>query len=82
MWFPFIMFITGFVATIDQIYSYATNNYLAWLDGLGLVLLSLYGFFNSLVNYVYLLQAYGFNPLIREKIEICLKGKDHPSTVN
>lgn len=52
MLFPFIMFITGFFATIDQVYSYATNNYLAWLDGLGLVLLSLYGFFNSLVLFI------------------------------
>ncbi len=65
MLFPFIMFVTGLFATINLIYAYATDFYIEWLDITGLVLLSLYGFFNSVVKILLILQAYGFNPLIR-----------------
>jgi hypothetical protein len=54
MLFPFIMFITGLFATIDLIYAYATDYYIRWLDITGLVLLSLYGFFNSVVKILFI----------------------------
>ena len=44
------MFITGLFATVDLIYYEVNRDYLAWLDVTGLVLLSLYGFFNSIVS--------------------------------
>jgi hypothetical protein len=50
MLFPFILLVTGFFATIDIIYIYATGTYLAWLDILSIVLLSSYGLFNSIVK--------------------------------
>lgn len=44
------MFITGFFATADLIYTEVNHSTLKWLNILGLVLLSLYGFFNSVVK--------------------------------
>jgi hypothetical protein len=55
MLFPFIMFVTGLFATINLIYAYATDFYIEWLDITGLVLLSLYGFFNSVVKILLIL---------------------------
>lgn len=49
MLFPFIMFVTGLFATVDLIYLEITGTYVVWLDVIGLVFLSLYGFFNSVV---------------------------------
>lgn len=53
MWFPFIMFVTGLFATIDLIYEESTTYYVNWINIVGLVLLSLYGFFNSLVSAIF-----------------------------
>jgi len=63
MLFPLILLVTGFFATINVVYVYLTFKFVAWLQILSVILLSLYGFFNSL--------AYGFNPIIRDHIYIC-----------
>lgn len=49
MLFPFIMVITGVFATADTIYFYLAQSYLPWLDYIGIILLSFYGFFTALV---------------------------------
>lgn len=49
MLFPFIMVVTGAFATADTIYLQVTNSYLAWLDYIGIILLSFYGFFTAIV---------------------------------
>lgn len=49
MLFPFIMLITGFFATVDTIYFYLNSHYLAWLDFIGIILLSFYGCFTAIV---------------------------------
>lgn len=49
MLFPLIIFFTGIFATVDLIYSYSTKNQLNWLNFIGIFLLNLYGFFNSIV---------------------------------
>lgn len=49
MLFPFILFITGAFATASTLDTYINQRYLIWLNGIGLCLLNLYGFFSSLV---------------------------------
>lgn len=48
--FPLIIFVTGIFATADLIYSYSTKSQLDWLNYVGIFLLNLYGFFNSIVK--------------------------------
>ena len=51
MLFPFIMLLTGAFATADTIYFYLVGSYLPWLDFIGIILLSFYGFFTAIVQF-------------------------------
>ncbi len=50
--FPFIIFFTGIIATVDAIYTYSTKIQQDWLNYVGIFMLNLYGFFNAIVRLV------------------------------
>lgn len=47
--FPIILLVTGFFATADMIYKYASGGFSEWLDVVSILLLSTYGIMISLV---------------------------------
>ncbi len=50
--FPLILFFTGIFGTVDLIYNYVHQKELIWLNDTGLLILSLYGFFNAIVYFL------------------------------
>lgn len=70
------MFITGLFATVNLIYTQVTGTYLAWLDITGIILLSLYGFFNSVVLFFYIVWHMDLTHLSEKEYKYALEAKE------
>lgn len=50
MLFPLILLITGVFSTVNEIYVFVTGQIIGWLEIIGIITISSYGFFTALVR--------------------------------